>query len=46
MRRPVAPVGEAPDGCGFGDEGGGGELRDLPVGVEFYFRFPNHHFRV
>ena len=43
---PVAAVGEAPDGGGFGGEGGGGELRDLPVGVEFYFCFPDFHFRV
>jgi hypothetical protein len=37
LRRPVAVVGEGPDGCGFGGEGGEGELRDLPVGVEVYF---------
>ena len=46
MRCPVAAVGEAPDGGGFGGEGGGGELRDLPVIVEFYFCFPDFHFRV
>jgi len=29
VRRPIATVGEAPDGGGFGGEGGGGELRDF-----------------
>ena len=46
VRSPVAAVGEAPDGGGFGGEGGGGELRDLPVGVEFYGCFSDHHFSV
>lgn len=44
MRCPVTAVGEAPDGSGFGGEGGGGELRDLPVGMEFYFCLPDNHF--
>jgi hypothetical protein len=37
LRRPVAAVGEAKDDGGFGREGGGGELRDFLVGVEFDF---------
>ena len=37
VRSPVPAVGEEPDRGGFGDEGGGGEIMDLPVGVEFYF---------
>ena len=46
MRSPVAAVGEGPDGCGFGGEGGGGEIMDLPVIEEFYFCFSDFHFRV
>ncbi len=37
MSYPVATVGDAKDDGGFGREDGGGELRNLPVGVEFYF---------
>ena len=46
MRSPVAAVGEGPDGGGFGGEGGGGEIMDLPVRVEFYFCFSYLHFAV
>ena len=46
VRSPVAAVGEAPYGCDFGSEGGGGEIMDLPVVVEFYFCFSYLHFAV
>ncbi len=36
VRGPVAAVGEAKDGGGFGDESGGGELLEITIGVCHY----------
>ena len=36
VRNPVAAVREGPEGCGFGGEGGGGELLEIPIGMEHH----------